>query len=78
MRFWRLENFRQFRVGGIVAIDGVEAEHAQVSGQHAEVGIEDKARGVRWQCGSQERRQAERVKHGIDGDPVAVAHLVSE
>ena len=57
----------------VVVPQGVEAEHAQAAGQCPEMRVGQEARLAQW-CRAQAQQGAyvEGLKHGIDGDAVAV------
>ena len=72
-------NARQFRIGTSVGPGGVEAEHAQVRRQPAEVDVEHEL-GHAQRLGSHARHggDIERFEHRVDGDAVAVRDEVSK
>ncbi len=67
------------RVGGATAIERVEAEHAQIGGELAEVYIEDEGRvAQRLGPDTKLRSDIDRLEHRIDGDAIVVADEVRE
>ena len=69
----------QFRVTAPVPVDGVEAEHAQVSREPAQVHVQYES-GLAQSLAAyfQLRCHVERFEHGIDGDSIAVADYMGE
>lgn len=69
----------QFSVLVIVRVEGVEAEHAKVASQRAEVNVTDKARDAeRFGSDAQDGRDVEGLKDGVDTHVVTVLEVVGE